>query len=238
VPFVLLLLAVTGASLILKTPVRNEATRLIQQVRSPGFTERLADWRPLDFPIGEEILENHARILSMLPQLGKGLRFAEHDMLNLFIIPILSFFMLKDGRRIRDGLLAMVPDRRQAVENILDNAHTLMLRYMRGLLTLCLTVLICFSAVLANVGVTPIVVLWCLTVLICFSAVLSLMGVHYSLLLALLASPLEFVPVVGPLTSSAVIIGVSAFNKYPHIPALIAFLILYRLFQDYVISPI
>ena len=212
VPFLLILSALTGIGLVLKDPVRHEVGRLTEELRNPGFRQRLADWQPLGFPLGEEIVENDARLPAMIPQLGKGLRIAERDAMNLFIIPVLSFFMLKDGRRIREWLLDRVGDRRRA-ESILDDAHRLMLRYMRGLLTLCLTVLVCFSAGL------------------------SALRVHYGILLALFAAPLEFVPVVGPFISAAVIIGVSAFNKYPHIPALIAFLILYRLFQDYVISP-
>jgi predicted PurR-regulated permease PerM len=212
-PFALMLVALTGFGLIIKNPVRSEAARLIQQTTSPGFKERLADWKPLDFPIGEHIVENYAQILGFAPQLGKGLHLAARDLANAFIIPILSFFMLKDGRRIRDSVLEIFNVRRQAADSILADAHALMLRYMRGLLFLCLATLVCFSVAL------------------------SLMQVHYSILLALIASPLEFVPVVGPLTAAVTIIGVSAFNKYPHIPALIAFLILYRLFQDYVLSP-
>lgn len=212
VPFVLLLSVLTGIGLILREPVRQQADHLVEQLKNPGFRQRLAGWRPLDFPLGEEILENDAQILGMLPQLGKGLRIAERDMMNMFIIPVLAFFMLKDGRRIREWLLDRLPDRRRT-ERVLDDAHTLMLRYMRGLLTLCLLVLVCYG-----IGLT-------------------LLRVRYSLLLALFAAPLEFVPVVGPFLSAAVIIGASAFNKYPHIPALLAFLILYRLFQDYVISP-
>jgi predicted PurR-regulated permease PerM len=56
-------------------------------------------------------------------------------------------------------------------------------------------------------------------------------------LLASLAFPLEFIPMLGPVLSSAVIQLVAAFGGFHHIVALIVFLIVYRVIQDYVISP-
>jgi len=145
VPFALLLIIVSGLGLILKGPVRSEVQRLVRQTSSPGFRQRLADWKPLDFPVGQQIVENDARILSVIPQLEKGINVAARDIANMFIVPVLSFFILKDARRLRNRLIERAPIRPQAFERILDDAHTLMLRYMRGLLILCLTTLICFG---------------------------------------------------------------------------------------------
>ena len=93
------------------------------------------------------------------------------------------------------------------------DAHTLLLQYMRALLFLCLATLITFSIVL------------------------TIMGVPFSFLLAFVAFPLEFVPLVGPLIAAAIIIGVSAFSGYSNIIGVIIFLAVYRIFQDYVLSP-
>jgi hypothetical protein len=49
--------------------------------------------------------------------------------------------------------------------------------------------------------------------------------------------PLEFVPLVGPLTGAVVILGTCEFNHYPHLFGVVVFLGVYRLFQDYVLSP-
>ena len=64
------------------------------------------------------------------------------------------------------------------------------------------------------------------------------MGVRYALLLALLAFPLEFIPLIGPLVAGLIIIAVCEFNQFPHLPWVIGFLIVYRLFQDYMLSPL
>jgi predicted PurR-regulated permease PerM len=82
-PFLLLLSFLTGMGLILKAPVRDQTERLVAQVKSPGFKDRLENWSPLDIPVGELITEYHAQLLGMIPQLGRGLRVAERDLLNI-----------------------------------------------------------------------------------------------------------------------------------------------------------
>src|SRR6266567_3919319 len=52
-----------------------------------------------------------------------------------------------------------------------------------------------------------------------------------------LAFPLEFIPMIGPLTASIVILVAPGFSSYPHGWALAAFLGAYGIFQDYVLSP-
>jgi hypothetical protein len=42
---------------------------------------------------------------------------------------------------------------------------------------------------------------------------------------------------MGPLASAIIIIGVSEFSHSPNIVWVVVFLIVYRLFQDYVLSP-
>lgn len=168
----------------------------------------------LDYPAGEHLVDalSGSEIVAIFPQLSSVVKTASRYLLNLFIIPILSFFILKDGREIRDSLLEMFANPRQA-DSFLSDAHDLLLEYMRALLLLCLAALIVFTAAL------------------------SAMRVQYPILLGLTAFVLEFVPLVGPLVSAIVIVGVSYFTHYPHLWWIVFFLIVYRLFQDYVLSP-
>lgn len=222
-PFVLILGLLAGFWMVIRTPVRNEVHQVQEQIKNKDFKNNLRQWYPLGLPIGAEIADNYTQIesqaLGMMPQLGKGVRAAARDFINLFIIPILSFFLLKDGPWIRDSLVELwfepgpSCERRRAVEGVLKDAHVLILQYMRALLFLCLATLIAFTVAL------------------------SMMRVPYATLLALIAFPLEFVPLVGPMTSAIVIVGVSKFYHYPHVAGLVAFLLVYRLFQDYVLSP-
>ena len=66
---------------------------------------------------------------------------------------------------------------------------------------------------------------------------LSLLGVPYSLVFAALAAPLEFIPVLGPLTAAVSALLVASFSGYEHLLWIALFFVAYRIFQDYVLSP-
>jgi predicted PurR-regulated permease PerM len=218
-PFALIIGLLTGVGFVIKGPVSNEIEKLRDQITrhengKPTFTQQVSEWKPLGLPVGERIvkMDVFGELVAAMPGLKNTLSTGLRYVGNMFIIPILSFLVLKDANRIRDAVLEMFGNRR-LVESIMMDAHVLLLEYMRALLLLCLATLIFFS--------------------IAF----SVMQVRYAILLALVAFALEFVPLVGPLTATVTIIGVSEFNHYPHLLSLIAFLAVFRLFQDYVLSP-
>jgi predicted PurR-regulated permease PerM len=61
--------------------------------------------------------------------------------------------------------------------------------------------------------------------------------VPYALVLAAIGGALEFIPVIGPLTSGVVVIGVSLFAGYAHPWLLALFVLIWRGIQDYGTSP-
>ena len=63
------------------------------------------------------------------------------------------------------------------------------------------------------------------------------MHVPYALMLGTAGGLLEFIPVVGPLVASVLIIGVALLTGYQHWIIVLIFLIAWRLIQDYVVSP-
>jgi predicted PurR-regulated permease PerM len=56
-------------------------------------------------------------------------------------------------------------------------------------------------------------------------------------MLATAGGILEFIPVVGPLVASVVIIGVALLTSYQYWVIVLIFLVAWRLIQDYVVSP-
>ena len=62
------------------------------------------------------------------------------------------------------------------------------------------------------------------------------MGVPFGILLAVVAMVLEFIPMIGPLTAAAVILLVTA-DVGLALLAVLIFLVAYRMFQDYFLSP-
>jgi predicted PurR-regulated permease PerM len=160
-------------------------------------------------------LEQFAQdVLPVLSSAGEQVLTGIGNVLRLILIPILSFFVLKDSVRIRRAIVhAVDPEARSLADGILTDLHLLLARYMRALLVLAIATFICYLSFL------------------------SASGVSYALLLSGIAAMLEVIPVVGPLTGATVILLVAAFSGYTHLLWLIAFLAFYRVFQDYVLSP-
>ena len=137
------------------------------------------------------------------------------NVLFVILIPILSFFLLKDGGELRASLLNVpgTSESRRFLEAILDDLHHLLAQYIRALVGLSLSTLVTYSLFL------------------------EIIGVPYALLLAGIAAILEFIPVVGPLIAASSVLIVAAASGYSHPGWIIVFVILFRLFQDYVLSP-
>ncbi len=211
------LLTVFGA--FIGNQVITQARYLSQNPPDPeAFIDNLGNQHPqlkpaLDYVKGD--LRTRARdLMAKAPQVGMRVVSESRNLIFVVIVPILAFFILKDGRQIRDAFIRIVgDDRGEAVSEALADIHTMLLQYMRALLYLCLATLISFMIFL------------------------NAMGVPYAALLASIAFPLEFIPLVGPLIAALTIIGVSAFSGYPHVLWVILFLGIYRTFQDYVLSP-
>jgi predicted PurR-regulated permease PerM len=162
-----------------------------------------------------QVRQHYNELAALFPRATLAVLSASTNLIFLVIVPILSFFLLKDGRLIRDELLTEVRRgaSRQMIEELLADIHALLLQFMRALFLL---------------GLATFTV---------FSVVFSLMGVPYALLLASIAFPLEFIPIVGPLTAAVIILITVTITGYPHVLWVLSFLAAYRLFQDYVLSP-
>jgi len=221
--FVLVIGIVAIFGTFIGSVVADQASNLAKE--APVFLDRIRQ-NPAPGPQGVRTLksqisgaieaqlrQHYGDIASAVPRLSLRVLSASRNLIYIIIIPILSFLILRDGRSIRDGFIEMLDSGQEAARETLADVHTLLLQYMRALLFLC-----------------------CAT-FVSFSIVLSLMGVPYSIFLAAIAFPLEFVPLVGPLSAAVIIIAVSAVTGYTHLVWLIAFLAIYRMFQDYVLSP-
>ena len=220
ITYLLVLGLLTALGIAIGSRVADEARQLVAappDVR--GFLDRLRLAHPELAPTIESvegrISQQFAEIVSSAPRLSLGVLAASANLIYLIVIPILSFFMLKDSRQIQGGFLSVfdAAASRARAERTLAEIHLLMLQYMRALLILCCTALAVFGVVL------------------------TVIGVRYALLLALIAFFCEFVPMVGPIMEIVVILAVSALTGYEHMWWLAAFLGVFRLVQDYGIWP-
>src|SRR5260370_9223241 len=152
---------------------------------------------------------------AFVPKGGRKALFIAGDLVWVVIGPILSFFFLKDGRVMRQKILGLMDEgpRRDLVEDVVKDMNVLLAQYMRALLVLSLFTLVFFSFYL------------------------SVTRVPYALLLAAIAAVLEFIPMIGPFTAAVTILLVAGFSGYPHLLFILIFLGVYRLFQNYLLSP-
>ena len=70
-----------------------------------------------------------------------------------------------------------------------------------------------------------------------YLAFLGIVGAPYAVLLAGMAAVLEVIPAVGPFLGAATILIVAGTGGYSHWALILIFLVVYRIFQDYVLSP-
>ena len=164
--------------------------------------------------IRTEVAKRGNDLIGALPAMGLKFLSVASDLIFVVIIPILAFFFLKDGDQMRDQILSMVDAGapRALMDEVLADINVLLAHYMRALVLLSLCA---FTA---------------------YSIFFAIVGVPFGILLAALACLLEFIPMVGPLTASVIILLVAGLSGAP-ILALLIFLAAYRLFQDYVVSP-
>ncbi|MEZ5427447.1 MAG: AI-2E family transporter [Pyrinomonadaceae bacterium] len=134
----------------------------------------------------------------------------------IILVPILSFFFLKDIHFFKTSFLGCFPSGRwrARAESVLNDVNKTLAAYTRAQLISCLLIgFIC-------------------------TVVFSVIGVKYSLLLGILAGICEFVPLIGPLIIGILATSVAGFSGSSWQALWTAsFLIGLRLLHDYVTYP-
>jgi predicted PurR-regulated permease PerM len=211
---------------VLFVAVTQIGSRVVDQANllRISLPERLAAWQAdragptvvteILKKVQEQIGKSSGDIIASLPRAGAKILSVAGNLVYVVIVPILGFFFLKDGRVIRQHFLEMIEDQpwRAAMDDLLADVNLLLAHYMRAILLLSLAT---FAA---------------------YSIFFTILHVRYSFLLAVLAAALEFIPMIGPLSAGAIIVIVTAVSGGPILGAL-AFLLIYRMFQDYVLTP-
>ena len=134
----------------------------------------------------------------------------------VILIPVLTFFFLKDASALRKMFLSCFPSGtwRARADSLVSDVNTTLAAYTRAMLISCVLI-----GLLCTLGFT-------------------LLGLKYSLLLGLFAGIMEFIPLLGPLTVGITAIVVALFFGDP-LQALwtVLFLIGLRVVHDYYTYP-
>jgi predicted PurR-regulated permease PerM len=173
-------------------------------------------WNSRIVELLRDYLASHSDEIEKVAQ-NVGLRVADvaKEAWLLVVVPLLSIFFLRDGHTFSQILLDLVQSRpqRELLQGVLSDLNQMLAHFIRAQLSLAALTLVMYSAVL------------------------GLMRMPYALVLGTLGGLLEFIPVVGPLVAAVTIVSVALLMSYPHWLALIVFLGVWRLIQDYVSSP-
>jgi len=165
--------------------------------------------------IQDFLLSHRADLTRLAQRVGVRVAEAAQEVWVLFLVPILAIFFLRDGGSFHEVILTLVQSRsqREFLQNVLQDLNQMLAQFIRAQLTLA-----AFSFVI-------------------YSSVLGVMRVPYALTLGTVGGALEFIPVAGPLVAGAAMMVVAILSGYTHWPLLVLFLVIWRLIQDYVISP-
>jgi predicted PurR-regulated permease PerM len=207
------------------SPIATEAAALGQELPRLLQPGELASRLPLPhilepfrLRLGELVRDllagSQAQALPAARELGAGLVHAAGSLVYAVVVPIFSFLMIRHAPAIDDFLTSLARREEGLVwARIGHDLNRLLARYVRALALLSLATLVVYGIVL------------------------SLLDAPFALLLAGVCALLEVIPVFGPLAGAIAIITVAAFNSYPHLWWLLAFVVAYRIFQDYMFNP-
>lgn len=165
-------------------------------------------------PRVEDILKG---LLSGTFGIVSGFKVVVSGIVNIVIIPFLTFFLLKDFPIVRHRVKMMIPRKRRGQAVLFYNhVDEILGRYIRGT-----TIIAMFDAFVVSIG------LW-------------IIGIQYPLVLGILSGLMFFVPYFGFIT----ILSVSAFVASLSMGAIglpvistVAFLSILHIIENYVITP-
>lgn len=184
----------------------NDANSWMRHVRLPR------EWR--DYLMG---MSTHAtdKMLPFLETILLGAFSYLQYLPWLILVPVLSFFMLKDASLFGESVVNMLPNerlRKRARWLLVDVSNTL-------------------------AAYTRAQVLSCLVIGAQVTAYFSLIGVRYALVLGAISALFEFVPMVGPLVAGVVCVSLALTQSFNLAIGVALILIVMRIVHDYVVYP-
>ena len=194
-------------------PTLTEKTQLAERIPLPGWLEQYR--ARIGAFLQENIKAGTAAAVPLAKNVGGGVLVLVGNSVFLVLIPILALIFVKDGPRIRNALLQELGswETRGKLSGILSELHDALGKYVRALGLLCLATLVAYGAFF------------------------SVTGVPYAILLATIAALLEIIPLMGPLAAAVIALFVAGASGYEHLVWIAGFILVYRIFQDYVLSP-
>ena len=142
-----------AGSLAVTIPKYAQDPQLLNQLPLPWWLE---EHRPKIADFVREQFRSHAQeLMGAVTEAGKELLSALTNIVFLILIPILSFFFLKDAEEMSRAVASQFADgsSRNFVEEVMASVHKALVEFMRAMMQLCLATFLIFLAALALMGV-------------------------------------------------------------------------------------
>ena len=224
--YLLLVAVLVVVGVAIGTQIGEQATAFSQRIpellsrfeqsSQPAASSSIQSFRNTVMSTIQNQLRAHSQqLVPALSNAALGVLSHAGSLIFVVLVPILSFFFLKDGEAISVAILGIVVSgpRRDRINEVAADLNVLLAQYMRALVILAA---VAFAA---------------------YASFFSLIGVPYGVLLGAIAFPLEFIPMVGPFVGGVIVLVVAALGGFHHILWILVFLIAFRIAQDYVLSP-
>jgi len=195
------------------------APNLLQNVTSGKIVWQLGNKHNWSYDtqraMEQTIAEHRQEILQWMTKLGRELANFLANLVWVALIPILAAFFLAQGEKfVRNFINAFDRrEQRRLLRGVIEDLDQVLARFILAQLTVA-----SFS-------------------IFSYLVVLSLLRFPYSITLAVAGGLMEFIPVVGPLLAAVVILGVGFLSGFHLLWVVLLFLGVWRMCQDYVISP-
>ena len=165
--------------------------------------------------IEQFIAQHQHEILGWTGEVGAAIAESLQNVVWILLVPLLAVFFLLDGRQFAETFLRAFDDRgqRRFLRGIIDDLNRMLSHFILSQL------------VLAAIS------------LVIYAIMLTACRFPYALVLALAGGAMEFVPTAGPLMAALVMLTVGFLAGYPHLLLIALLLGLWRITQDYVVSP-
>ena len=133
----------------------------------------------------------------------------------LIIVPILSFFLMKDAESIERGLVQLIPNERlqRRTHWLLRDVSRTLAAYIRAQITACIEI-----GALVTLG-------------------FAVIGAPYAIVFGVVAGLFEFFPMIGPLMFAIISFGIALTLSVKMALGVAIFLAVLRVVQDYIIYP-
>lgn len=164
--------------------------------------------------IDERISWVEERLLELARQGAMALTWLVGQFLNIFLAPVLAFYILKDMKIFKEFFTRHLPPLlRPDLLLLLSDINTVMSRYIQGYLLVC-----------ALVGVL-------------IGLAIHLMGIKFALTLGILSGITELIPYFGPIIGALPVVALALLtSKWLALKVVIVFLLIHQ-FEANVISP-